>query len=104
MTNTIDIEAPFTVYKLAELLHVKAHVLDHMPERGEGGGFIVLRGSRGKGQVRYPQEAVRRWLNSTGANRCPEKAPAQDPSSVEVTRCSGNKILQNGRRNRDQQS
>jgi hypothetical protein len=83
MTNMIDIEAPFTVYELAELLHVKAHVLDHMPERGEGGGFIVLRGSR---------------------DRCPEKAPAQDPLSVEVTRCSGNKILQNGRRNRDQQS
>jgi hypothetical protein len=82
MANTIDIEPPLTVYELAELLHVKAHVLDQLRERGEGPDYLILRGSRGKGQVRYPRVAVRRWLNSAGANRCLEEAPSSVEAAV----------------------
>jgi hypothetical protein len=68
MTNGVDnLEPPFTPSELAEFLHIKAHVLDQLRERGEGPEFLVLRGSRGMGQIRYPREAVRRWLNSAGS-------------------------------------
>ena len=83
MANAIDVlEAPFTPTELADFLHTKAHVLDALRERGEGPGYIVLRGSRGKGQVRYPREAVRRWLNSVGA--CDLLEAAEVPASVET--------------------
>jgi len=42
----------------------------------------LLRGSRGKGQVRYPREAVRRWLNPAGSPY-PEAKPTS-PSPMEA--------------------
>ena len=84
MSNGIDVlEPPLTPSELAEFLHVKANVLDQLRERGEGPDYLVLRGSRGKGQVRYPREAVRRWLNSAGAAYLEAKSTA--PSPLEAT-------------------
>jgi hypothetical protein len=65
MASGIDaLEPPFTPTELAEFLRVKAHLLDQLRERGEGPDYVILRGNRGKGQVRYPREAVRRWLSA----------------------------------------
>jgi hypothetical protein len=68
MTNAVDnLEPPFTPTELAEFLHIKTHVLDRLRGRGEGPDYLVLRGSRGMGQIRYPREAVRRWMKSAGS-------------------------------------
>jgi hypothetical protein len=76
------LEPPFTPTELAEFLRVKVHVLDQLRERGEGPDYVLLRGSRGKGQVRYPREAVRRWLNPAGSPY-PEAKPTS-PSPMEA--------------------
>jgi hypothetical protein len=74
--SVIDgLEPPLTPCELAEFLRTKAHVLDELRVRGEGPGYIVLRGSRGRGQIRYPREAVRRWLNSAGLAEYVEAKP-----------------------------
>jgi hypothetical protein len=77
MANGVDnLEPPFTPSELAEFLHIKPHVLDQLRGRGEGPDYLVLRGSRGGGQIRYPREAVRRWLNSAGSAYLEVKPPA----------------------------
>lgn len=81
MANGIDnLEPPFTPSELAEFLHIKTHVLDQLRERGEGPGYLVLRGSRGMGQIRYPRESVRRWLNSAGSAYLEAKPTASSPA------------------------
>jgi hypothetical protein len=83
MANGTDVlEQPFTPSELAEFLHVKACVLDQLRERVEGPDYLVLRGTRGKGQVRYPREAVRRWLNSVGPVHL--EAKLTEPSPLEA--------------------
>lgn len=84
MASGIDVlEPPFTPTELAEFLRVKTHVLDQLRERGEGPDYVVLRGNRGKGQVRYPREAVRRWL-STGSPYSEAKPIASSPMEAAI--------------------
>jgi hypothetical protein len=85
MPNGSDVlEPPFTPSELAEFLHVKARVLDQLRERGEGRDYLVLRGTRGKGQVRYPREAVRRWLNSVGPVHLEAKLTEPSPLGAAI--------------------
>jgi hypothetical protein len=85
MSNGLDaLEPPFTPSELAEFLHVKAHVLDQLRERGEGPDYLLLRGTRGKGQVRYPREAVRRWLNSAGPAYLEAKSTPPSPLEAAI--------------------
>jgi hypothetical protein len=74
-----NLEPPFTPSELAEFLHIKTYVLDQLRGRGEGPDYLVLRGSRGMGQIRYPREAVRRWLNSAGPEYLEAKPAASSP-------------------------